>query len=118
MNQNQIQTTDQWEAHLDAVVAAPESHIVLHENDDVRVLRVVVKPGQREPHHTHKWPSIFIILKNSPVRYYDSSDQVKFETDGLIQPWSTEWMAPEVLHSVENMGDEAIEAIRIELKKT
>ncbi|NER85109.1 MAG: hypothetical protein F6K42_37525 [Leptolyngbya sp. SIO1D8] len=114
---NQIQTTHQWEPRLDAVVAAPEAHIVLHEDENVRVLRVVIQPGHREPHHTHKWPSIFIFLKDSPVRYYDSSDQLTFETDGSTQPWSTEWMAPEALHSVENIGDEAIEAIRIELKK-
>ncbi|MDJ0708046.1 MAG: hypothetical protein QNJ46_32640 [Leptolyngbyaceae cyanobacterium MO_188.B28] len=114
---NQVQTTDQWETHLDAVIAAPESHIVLYENDDVRVLRVVVQTGDREPYHTHKWPSIFIMLQDSPLRYYDSSDQVKFESDGSTQPWSTEWMDPEALHSVENFGDKAIEAIRIELKK-
>ena len=114
---NQMQTIDQWAPHFDAVAAAPESHIVLLENDQVRVLRVVLKPGQREPHHTHKWPSIFIMLKDSPLRYYDSSDQVKFEMDGSTQPCSTEWMAPEPLHSVENMGSETIEAIRIELKK-
>lgn len=114
---NQIQTIDRWEQQLDAVVAAPEAHTVLYENEDVRVLRVVLEPGRREPHHTHKWPSIFIILQDSSVRYYDASDQVQFETDGSTRPWSTEWMDPEALHSVENMGDNAIEAIRIELKK-
>ncbi|MEM7756980.1 MAG: hypothetical protein AAF298_02450 [Cyanobacteria bacterium P01_A01_bin.40] len=114
---NQIKTNNQWKPHLDAVVAAPEAHSVLYENEDVRVLRVVLKPGHIEPHHTHKWSSIFIMLQDSPVRYYDSSDQVKFETDGSTQPWSTEWMAPEAAHSVENIGNRAIEAIRIELKK-
>ncbi|MEM9004896.1 MAG: hypothetical protein AAGE59_15405 [Cyanobacteria bacterium P01_F01_bin.86] len=114
---DQIQTTNQWEPRLDGVVAAPDAHTVLHENETMRVLRVVLKPGQREPHHTHKWPSIFILLQDAPLRYYDSSDQLKFESDGSAPPWSTEWMDPEDLHSVENMGDEAIEAIRIELKK-
>ena len=114
---NQMQTTDQWKPHLDAASAAPEAHIVLYENEDVRVLRVVLKPKHREPYHTHKWPSILIMLQDSPVRYYDSSNRVKFETDGSTPPWSTEWMAPEAAHSVENIGDQAIEAIRIELKK-
>lgn len=113
----QIQMSNPWEPHFDAVVAAPEAHTVLHEDETVRVLRVVLKPGRREPHHTHKWPSIFILLRDAPVRYYDASDQLKFETDGSTQPWSTEWMAPEALHAVENIGNEAIEAIRIELKQ-
>lgn len=115
---NQTQANDQWDPRLDAVTAAPRSHMVLHENEEVRVLRVVIKPGHKEPYHTHKWPSIFIILKDAPVRYYDSSEQVRFESDGSTPPWSTEWMGPEALHSVENYGDEAIEAIRIEFKKS
>ncbi|MEM9904617.1 MAG: hypothetical protein AAF921_06310 [Cyanobacteria bacterium P01_D01_bin.44] len=69
---------------------------------------------QSKPHIARAW---LLILQDSPVRYYDASGRGQFETDGSTQPWSTEWMASEAIHSVENIGDKTIEAIRIELKK-
>jgi hypothetical protein len=49
-----------WEHpdELDAVVAAPTSHRIVFENEDVRVLEVTVAPGVHEPEHTHRWPSV------------------------------------------------------------
>ena len=38
-----------WPPSMDAVVAAPGSHQVLFENDDVRVLEVTTAAGHREP---------------------------------------------------------------------
>jgi len=43
---------------LDALVAAPNFHRVLFENERVRVLEVTVPPHQREPVHTHRWPRV------------------------------------------------------------
>ena len=50
--------TESWEYpdSLDAMVAAPESHRVLLENDDVRVLETTIHPGETIPLHTHRWP--------------------------------------------------------------
>ncbi len=39
---------------LDAMLAAPENHTVIFENDQVRVLKVLVRPGEVEKPHTHK----------------------------------------------------------------
>ena len=47
-----------WSDELEAVVAAPDSHLVLLENESVRVLKVVLRAGQIEPFHTHKLPSV------------------------------------------------------------
>jgi quercetin dioxygenase-like cupin family protein len=49
-----------WGDELDAVVAAPNSHRVVFENEKVRVLEVSVPPGTREPEHTHRWPSVVV----------------------------------------------------------
>jgi hypothetical protein len=38
-----------WPPSMDAVVAAPESHRVLFENDDVRVLEVIIAAGIANP---------------------------------------------------------------------
>jgi hypothetical protein len=37
-----------WPRELDALIAAPDSHRLLLENDRVRVLEVVIEPGARE----------------------------------------------------------------------
>ena len=39
--------------NLDAVKVAPESYKVLLENDRVRVLEYRIKPGKKDPTHSH-----------------------------------------------------------------
>jgi len=45
-----------------AVIAAPRNHKILLENDNVRVLDVTIAPGETEPVHFHRWPSVLYIL--------------------------------------------------------
>src|SRR5918995_4002084 len=49
-----------WNLALDAVAAAPAHHKVLFENDRLRVLEVTLPPGDEEPVHHHRWPSVFV----------------------------------------------------------
>lgn len=106
-----------WPPHLDAVAAAPQSHIVLLENEAVRVLRVTIEPGHKEPQHTHQWPSTFILVSPARIRYYDLNDAIQFETDGTATPFTSENVGPEGLHAVENIDSRPYEALRIEYKK-
>ena len=59
-----------WPPSMDAVVAAPESHRVLLENEDVRVLEVTIPAGHREPEHTHRAHSVMIVDGPAQIRYY------------------------------------------------
>lgn len=56
----------------DAVVAAPENHKVILENDAVRVLEATVPLHSREVPHAHFWPSVFFE-----------------QTSGIAEPWKT-----------------------------
>ena len=109
-----------WDPALDAVAAAPDSHRVLLENDLVRVLEVVIRPGEREPAHTHRWPSVMVGLDAARIRYYDSEQKLRFETpedrdlDGA--ELSADWLGPEPLHAVENIDEMVFRALRVELK--
>ena len=67
-----------WPLAMDAVVAAPESHKVLFENDDARVLEVIIPPGEREPEHTHRMPSIMIVDRPAMIQYYQGSALIFF----------------------------------------
>ena len=69
----------EWDPSLDAVIAAPNNHKVLFENERLRVLEVILEPDEEEPTHHHRWPSVFVF------------DQVKgpihdIAPDGTIMP--------------------------------
>ena len=38
----------------DALNAAPNSHKVILENENIRVIEVTIKPNNKKPAHTHK----------------------------------------------------------------
>jgi hypothetical protein len=103
-------------AALDAVVAARDSHKVLFENDRVRVLEVSIPPGQREPVHAHSRPSVMYVDRHPPIKYYDGTEKLIFQTRGSTAA-ATSRLEPEGPHSVENVGAETYHAIRVELKR-
>jgi hypothetical protein len=106
---------------LDAVVAAPKFHRVLLENDRVRVLEVTVGPHQREPVHTHRWPSVIYKDQTGKGRYYDAAGQLLHESTTPYRKGPAlvraRWQAPEGPHAVENTDEVADRFIRVELKQ-
>lgn len=59
-----------WTAQNEAVVAAPQNHRILFENDEVRVIEVTVPPGVREPLHAHRYPSVLYYLSSARLTEY------------------------------------------------
>ena len=55
-----------WPDSMDSIHAAPKNHAVLFENDHVRLLEVVVQPGETEAMHGHKYPSVFMMDAPQP----------------------------------------------------
>ncbi|WP_243870384.1 nuclear transport factor 2 family protein [Salegentibacter sp. BDJ18] len=109
-----------WPAELDAVIAAPNNHKILLENDQVRVLEVYLAPEEKEPLHHHKWPSVLYIQEAADFIDYDSNDKVIFNTQKLPEPLSfplTMTKEPEAPHSVVNLSKtKPIRLIRVEMK--
>ena len=60
-----------WDPKLDALVAAPGNHRVLYEDDRIRVVSVSIPPGETEPAHHHRWPSVFVIDSFVKLRDFD-----------------------------------------------
>ena len=114
-----------WDPALDAVAAAPANHKVLFENDRLRVLEVVVPPGEGEPVHHHRWPSVFVFdsLK-PPVHDVSPAGEVlppNRDVMAALQAWDGQGclvvrMAPQPAGSVENASDTPIHGVRIEMK--
>jgi hypothetical protein len=108
-----------WPQSIDALQAAPENHRVLLENDQVRVLDVVVPPHTKEPVHAHCSPSVLHIMQAGDFIDYDANGKVLLDTRKLETPLTfplTMWKEPEAPHAVENIGDQPIHLIRVELK--
>jgi quercetin dioxygenase-like cupin family protein len=70
-----------WSDDLDALVAAPDHHTLLHENDRVRVLDTCIRPGDQTPVHTHRWPAALYILSWSQFVRYDDKGTVLLDVN-------------------------------------
>jgi hypothetical protein len=99
----------------DAVLVAPAEHTVLLENDDLRVLDVLLAPHTKEASHTHAWPGFFYVVQAEPLKYYTPAKSdpplVSFPAKLKIVP-----VAPEGPHWVENEGNAPLHFVRFELK--
>ena len=101
------------------MIAAPDHHFSLLENDRVRVLDSVVKPGEATPVHTHEWPSVLYVIGFSDFVRRDASGEVLFdsrETSDKPRSGQAFWSGPLEPHYVTNVGDSEIRIITVEIK--
>jgi hypothetical protein len=108
-----------WPDSLDAVIAAPNHHKLLFENDRVRVLEVRIAPGARVPVHTHRWPASIYVAKQSDFLRRDGDGNLLFDSRTTGPPPTepvAQWTPPLPPHSVENIGESEILLISTELK--
>jgi|SRR5262244_706274 len=108
-----------WPDSLDAIIAAPEYHHMLFENERVRVLDVRIPKGHTVPVHTHRWPAVLVLISAGDLVRRDADGDVLFDTRKAqvsASPLEPTWSEPFPPHSVENVGDTEIHVISIELK--
>ncbi len=85
---------------------------VLIDNDQVRVLEVVHKPGAKEPMHSHPaYVAVFLSATRLKYTMPDGKTGEKERKAGEVM-----WSGP-VTHTVENIGTTEQHVIVIELKK-
>ena len=118
MNTSAKPTTWSWPDSLDAVVAAPNHHVVMLENAEVRVLDTRIAPGETVPLHTHRWPSVLYVLSWSDFVRRDDRGDVTLDsrTAGLTPP-KVLWSPALPPHTLENVGEREIHIISVELKQ-
>jgi len=109
----------QWPAELDALIAAPQHHKLLFENEMVRVLDTMIMPGEITNVHTHQNPASLYIISWSDFIRYDADGNVLVDsgTMGKIPgPGSALWSGPLLPHSLKNTGDNELHVISVEVK--
>ena len=96
----------------DMVKVAPKNCKVLLENDRVRVVRVVTKPGEKLEMHSH--PAHIVYSFTSGKAKFTSSDGKSEERE--IKAGQAIW-SDAVTHSTENAGTTESRVLVTELKK-
>ena len=100
-------------AAQDAVKADPAHHKVEFENDQVRVLRVTIAPGEKTPAHDHPaGVAVFLTDYNSRVTPVGGAVQERARKAGETMALAA------TKHVVENIGTTKAELIVVELKGT
>jgi hypothetical protein len=107
-----------WPDELDALIAAPKHHVLLFENETVRVLDTRVGPGETVPLHTHRWPSALYIMSWSDFVRRDAEGKVVADSraGGKLPEGSAVWSGPLAPHTLENVGASELRAISVEVK--
>ena len=108
-----------WLPELDALIAAPDQHKLLFENEHVRVIDTIIPPGATVPLHTHCWPATYYVLTWSDIVRYDADGTVQADSrnnPNKPQPGQVIWAGALDPHTVDNVGDETLRIISVEIK--
>jgi quercetin dioxygenase-like cupin family protein len=102
------------------LTAAPDTHSLLFENDDVRVITTRIAPGETTALHTHCWPQVMIVDSFSHFVRRDGSGEVTTDSRGgpLPQAGDAVWLEALAPHTLENVGEADIRVIGVEVKRT
>lgn len=95
----------------DPVKLSPNLYTVLMENDQVRVLEFRVKPGDKEPMHSHPAAVVYLLTKGKAKATLPDGTIKIFES----KAGETLWSEP-VTHAWEHIGPGNGRALIVELK--
>jgi mannose-6-phosphate isomerase-like protein (cupin superfamily) len=104
---------------LDGVIAAPDHHRVIFENERVRVLETTITAGDITPLHTHLAPTVMYVVSGSHFIRRDEHGATMLDTRA-----TPDLVLPRVLyspstprHTLENTGNDNLVVIGVELKE-
>jgi quercetin dioxygenase-like cupin family protein len=95
----------------DPVKQSPQYYKVLLENDQLRVLEYRLKPGEKEPMHSHT-AGVVYSFSDGKLRTTLADGTA---TESAIKGGEVFWRTP-VTHALENIGDTEAHALAVELK--
>ena len=107
-----------WPNELDACLAAPEHHVLLFENEFVRVLDISILPGHTVPIHTHRWPATLYFIRWSHCLRRDANGTLLMDSRNSAPPaeGTVTWSPAMPPHTLENIGNTPLRIISTEVK--
>ena len=97
-------------SYIDPVESSPNNYKVLQENDQVRMLEMIVPPGESDNLHSHPDEAVYFIT-GGKARVTVGDEQVEMELPDGASMLHDAWT-----HQVTNVGDTEIRAIIVETK--
>jgi len=96
---------------LDPVKLDPQHHVVLLENDRVRVIKTILEPHQKAPMHEHPhYVVVYLTELHTTMAMADGRN-----IDNVRRPGEIGWRDA-LKHATENVGDRTAMEIQVELK--
>jgi quercetin dioxygenase-like cupin family protein len=96
----------------DVLKVSPETHKVLLENDQVRVLDARMKPGEKVAMHSHPANVAYFLTDGKLKITFPDGKTEEREVKAGVAAWSEG-----VTHAAENVGTTEFHELQIELKK-
>jgi nicotinamidase-related amidase len=116
---NTVWTTEEVEEALsksavwiDATKVSPDTYKVLTENDFMRIVSVIAKPGDRDEWHSHL-PMAVYVATDMKIRLHSQDGEY---TDMEAKAGQTMWRKGGEKHSMENIGSTDTHIILVEFK--
>ena len=104
-------TSAQSSQDLDSTKADPQHHSVVFENDQVRVVHYLLRPGEKSAKHSHP-DGVNIFLTDG---HYKNLAEDGKTTELQAKAGAAAWR-PALTHVTENIGDKPLEGILVEPK--
>jgi quercetin dioxygenase-like cupin family protein len=105
-------TAQQQPDHTDPTQVSPEKYTVLLENEHVRVVEYVIKPGEKDVWHTHP-PKASYVVSGGKLRITpEGADSFVVEENS----GNAAWMSALGRHFGENVGTTPIRIVLVEIK--
>ncbi len=108
-----------WPDELDALIASPQHHKLLFENDSVRVLDANIPPGEITAVHTHSLAASHLVISWSDFIRYDAEGIVLLDSRSIgktIAQHTALWSEPLGPHALKNVGTNDLHIISVEIK--
>ena len=102
----------QWATAQNPTTLAPQAYMVILDNDKVRVIDYRLKPGEREPMHSHPSGVLVYYFTDAKMRVTTADRAI---ADSHNSPGDIVWRDP-VTHFAENTADTEAHALLIEPK--
>ncbi|WP_462175507.1 cupin domain-containing protein [Pseudoalteromonas gelatinilytica] len=93
-----------------AHIASPNQYEVLHENEEVLVLKMTLKPNEQDNWHKHNAETVYF-EKGGKATITTAEKDMTLEIPNGYVMWHDQWE-----HQVKNVGDTTITAIIVEKK--
>ena len=104
----------QQPAQIDPVMVSPKRFRILLDNEHVRVVEYVLRPGERDQWHTHP-PKVSYVVSGGELRIHlaDGTSFLSHEKEGTAV-----WMDAVPRHYAENVGTTPVRIVLVEVKSS